>query len=144
MGECESLYLAINSAGLVPHPAYSLLLSPASVTVSGTHLELNISWRMNRWMLRMFWMDPEVIILGEESQRRTNVLWYCLYMESKKMIQTNLFYKTKAVSKTFKKNILTASKGERLEGRDKLRVWDEQIHTTIYKIDKQLYIYIYS
>ena len=35
-----------------------------------------------------------------------------------------------------------ASKGERLEGRDKLGVWYEQIHITIYKIDKQLYIYI--
>ena len=23
------------------------------------------------------------------------------------------------------------------QGRDKLGVWDEQIHTTIYKIDKQ-------
>ena len=27
------------------------------------------------------------------------------------------------------------TKGER--GRDKLGVWDQQIHTTIYKIDKQ-------
>ena len=45
-------------------------------------------------------MDPEVIILSEASQRKTNILLYCLYMESKKMIQTNLYYKTKADPET--------------------------------------------
>ena len=29
------------------------------------------------------------------------------------------------------------TKGERVWGKDKLRVWDQQIQTTIYKIDKQ-------
>ena len=29
------------------------------------------------------------------------------------------------------------TKGERGRGRDKLGVWDEQIYTTIYKIDNQ-------
>ena len=28
------------------------------------------------------------------------------------------------------------TKGER-EGRDKLGIWDKQIHTTVYEIDKQ-------
>ena len=35
------------------------------------------------------WMDPEIIILSEVSQRKTNIL-YRLYVESKKqMIQMN-------------------------------------------------------
>ena len=54
------------------------------------------------------------------------------------MIQTNLYYKTKADPETLKKHTYSFQKGK-LEGRDKLGVWDEQIHTTIYK---QLYIYI--
>ena len=29
------------------------------------------------------------------------------------------------------------TKGERWQGRDKLGGWDEQTHTTIYKIDNQ-------
>ena len=33
-------------------------------------------------------------------------------------------------------NKLTVTKGERGR-RDKLGVWDEQIHTTIYTLDKQ-------
>ena len=34
-------------------------------------------------------------------------------------------------------NKLMDTKGERGRGRDKLGVWDEQIYTTIYKIDNQ-------
>ena len=30
------------------------------------------------------WMDQEVIILSEMSQRKTNIIWYRLYVESKK------------------------------------------------------------
>ena len=42
------------------------------------------------------WMDLEIIILSEASQqRKTSTIWYRLYMESKKMIQTNLFTKQK-------------------------------------------------
>ena len=42
------------------------------------------------------WMDLEIIILCEASQqRKTSIIWYCLCMESKKMIQTNLFTKQK-------------------------------------------------
>ena len=29
------------------------------------------------------------------------------------------------------------TKGERKEGMDKLKVWDEQTQTTVYKVDKQ-------
>ena len=46
----------------------------------------------------------------------------------------NLF--TKRNSLTDVENKLMVTKGEGGAG-DKLGVWDEQIHTTIYKIDKQ-------
>ena len=40
------------------------------------------------------WMDLEMIILSEISQRKTNIMSYCLYEEfRKKMIQMNLFTK---------------------------------------------------
>ena len=39
------------------------------------------------------WMDLEIIILSEVSQ--TNIQCYHLYVESKKMIQMNLFTKQK-------------------------------------------------
>ena len=33
------------------------------------------------------WMDLEIIILSEISQRKTNIIWYHPYVESKKEIQ---------------------------------------------------------
>ena len=36
------------------------------------------------------WMDLEIIILNEVRQRETNIIYH-LYVESKKMIQRNLF-----------------------------------------------------
>ena len=41
------------------------------------------------------WMDLEIIILSEVSQTKTNIIWYHLYMESKKTMQINLFKKQK-------------------------------------------------
>ena len=40
-------------------------------------------------------MDLEIIILREVSQTKTNIIWYHLYVESKKIIQINLFTKQK-------------------------------------------------
>ena len=41
------------------------------------------------------WMDLEIIILSEVNQRKTNIILYHLYVESKKMIQMSLFTKYK-------------------------------------------------
>ena len=30
------------------------------------------------------WMDPEITTVSEVSQTKTNIIWYHLYMESKK------------------------------------------------------------
>ena len=40
-------------------------------------------------------MDLEIIILSDVSQTKTNIIWYFLYVESKKMLQMNAVYKTK-------------------------------------------------
>ena len=39
------------------------------------------------------WMDVETIILSEVSQTKTNITGYHLHVETKKMIQMNLFTK---------------------------------------------------
>ena len=47
------------------------------------------------------WMDLEIIILSEVSQRKTNTIWCHSYVESNflKMIQMNLFTKQKQIFK---------------------------------------------
>ena len=41
------------------------------------------------------WMDLEIIILSEVRQRKTNIIWYHLYVESKKKNDADeLTYKT--------------------------------------------------
>ena len=46
----------------------------------------------------------------------------------------NLFIKQKQTH-SHRKQVYGYQRGK--EGRDKLGVWDQQIHTTIYKIDKE-------
>ena len=41
------------------------------------------------------WMDLEIIILSEVSQRKTNIIGYHLYVESKKNDKMNVFTKQK-------------------------------------------------
>ena len=65
------------------------------------------------------WIDLEISILSEVSQRKTNIIWYHLYVESK-MIQMNLL--TEQTSQNLKTN-LWLSKVE-CGGRDKLGVWN--------------------
>ena len=65
------------------------------------------------------WMDLEITIVSEVSQAKTNTIWSHLYVESKKIIQMNLFIKQKQTHRHGKKLMIT--KGERGEG---LGLWD--------------------
>ena len=65
-------------------------------------------------------MDLEIILGEEVRQRKTNIIRYGLYMESKKMIQMNLF--TEQIDLQIQKTNLWLSKEK--GGRDKLGVWD--------------------
>ena len=42
------------------------------------------------------WMQVEMFTVSEISQTKTNIIWYHLYVESKKM-QIDLFYKTEII-----------------------------------------------
>ena len=78
-------------------------------------------------------MDLDNIMLSEVSQ--TNNTWYHLYVESKK--QYKWIYIQNRNRNTDIENKLIVSQGESEGEREKLRAWDEQIWTTIHKIDKQ-------
>ena len=77
-------------------------------------------------------MDLENIILSEVSQRQ--ILYDIAYMWILKNNTNELTYKPLIDSQTQKTNYgYQRGRG----GRDKLGIWDQQIHTTIYKIDNQ-------
>ena len=81
------------------------------------------------------WMDLEIIILSEVSQTEKNKYHMTFLICGIQKNDTNeLIYKTEIDSQTQKAN-LWLPKGK--QGRDKLGVWDLNIHTTIYKIDNQ-------
>ena len=64
------------------------------VVYTHTHTGILLSHEKNEIMpFSATWMDLKIIILSEGSQRKTNI--YHLYVESKKMIQMNLFTKQK-------------------------------------------------
>ena len=64
-------------------------------------------------------------------KRKTNVVWYCLYVESIRMVQTNLNAKQKERHRYREQTWLPM--GER--GWDELGDWDWHIYMTTYKID---------
>ena len=45
-------------------------------------------------------MDLEIVILSELSQRKTNIIWFDLYVESKKNDTNELIYKTEIYPQT--------------------------------------------
>ena len=51
------------------------------------------------------WMDVEIIILSEVRQRKTNIMGYCSYVESKKKGTNELIYKTEIESQMQKTNL---------------------------------------
>ena len=56
-------------------------------------------------------------------------------LKGKKNDTNKLIYKGEINSQTEKTNLQLPTRKE--EKRDKSGIWDQQIHTTIYKIDKQ-------
>ena len=64
-----------------------------------THNAILLSHNKNEIMLfAAIWMDLEIIILNEVSQTKTNIIWYHLYVESKKNDIYELIYKTETDS----------------------------------------------
>ena len=83
------------------------------------------------------WMDLAIIILSEVSQKKKRQIPYNItYMWNLKYDTNELIYEKETDAQTQKTNLMV-TKGLRVWGREKLGVWDYQIHTTICKIDKQ-------
>ena len=79
------------------------------------------------------WMDLENVILSKVSQTQATIIFYHLYMESKKG-GTNELIKIEKESQCRKWSCGYLGGGRK--GRnDKLGDWDWNIHTTIFKID---------
>ena len=67
------------------------------------------------------WVDMEIIILSEISQRKTNIIRYHLYVESNKNDTDELIYKRETDSDLKIKLMVTVGEAW---GSDKLGVWD--------------------
>ena len=94
-------------------------------------MEYNSAIKRNEIMpFATTWMEPEIIILSEVRQRKTNIVWYCLYVESSKMIQVNIFTKQKKTHRLREFMVMQWR-------RDRLRVWNWYIHIVTFKIDNQ-------
>ena len=80
-------------------------------------------------------LDLDIIILSEVRQRRRNIIWYPLYVKSKKKLYKWTYLQNR------KKHILRewiySSWGERRGGRDRWGVHDAHVHTAAFKMDNQ-------
>ena len=75
------------------------------------------------------WMDLEIVILSEVSQRKTNIIWYCFYVESKKLYQWTYLQNINRVTKV--ENKLMVTRGW-LWWCDELGDWDWHIYNNTY------------
>ena len=57
-------------------------------------------------------MELEGIMLSEISQRKTNTVWYHLYVESKKIQQTSVYNKKEADTDIENKPVVTSGEGK--------------------------------
>ena len=74
------------------------------------------------------WIQWEIIIPSEETRKRkTNTVWYHLYVESKNMIEMNLFTKHKLTHRLWKQS--HGYQKQNAEARGGLGAWDWGAHT---------------
>ena len=78
------------------------------------------------------WIDLESVILNEVSQKRRNIVWYPLYVQSEINDANELTYKTKQVHKLRKQAYGFWGKwqGEQI-------VWNGHVYTNIFKMGNQ-------
>ena len=67
------------------------------------------------------WLDLQIFIVSEASQRKTNIVWHHLYVESKKD-KNDLIYKTEVDSQTENKLMVTEGDGGISQEFDKIHV----------------------
>ena len=82
------------------------------------------------------WMELEIIVLSEVRQEwQTNIIWYQLYVESKKRIQINLFAEKKQTHRVWK--TYGYQRDQVGGGRDGLGIWDWHMYNEVYRIINQ-------
>ena len=95
------------------------------------HNGILLGHKRNEWMrLGTTWMDPEMIILRSDRERK--IPFDITYMWNLTN-DSNLFTKQKQTQRQKISLWLLKGKGK----RDKLGVWDYYLDTTIYKTDNQ-------
>ena len=85
------------------------------------------------------WMDMEIIRLSEVSQRKTNIIWYHFYVESRKKSHKWTYLQNRNRLTDLENKLMVM--GGRVEGRDRLGVWDWHIQTTMFKITNKDLLY---
>jgi len=81
------------------------------------------------------WMDPETVSLNEGVREREISYDMAYILKSKKkLIQMNLFAKQKLTEDSKKELMVTIGEGR---GGGIVRVWDEHVHTAIFKMGNQ-------
>ena len=76
------------------------------------------------------WIDPEILILSEDSGRQTP--YDITYMQNLKKDTNELICRTEKDSQTLKNLQLPKGTGDRSGGREGLGVWDWHLHTEVY------------
>ena len=70
------------------------------------HIHNGLTHRKNEIMpFAAMWTDLEIIILSEVSQPKTSIIWYHLYVKSKKNDTNKFIYKTEADSQSSRTNL---------------------------------------
>ena len=83
------------------------------------------------------WIELEIIMLSDiiPRKRKRGIIYYQLYVKSKTWHKWTYLQNRNGLTDIEDKLMVT--KGKKWSRRGKLGVWDFQIQTTIYKIDKQ-------
>ena len=80
------------------------------------------------------WMDQQIITLSEVSQKRRQIPYDITYMWNLKYNTNEPIYETKPDKQ---RTDLWLPRGEEVWERDEVGVWDQQMQTVIYRMDKQ-------
>ena len=92
------------------------------------------------------WMDLEIIILSEVVRQTKTISYDVAYMQNLKekwykwiYLQNRNTHKTETLTKQKQqlRERIYGYQGERVGVRDRLRVWDWHVRTTVYKIDNR-------
>ena len=86
------------------------------------------------------WVDLEIVMLSEASQRKRNIVRCLLYAESKKKWYKWTYLQNRNRLTDLENDLWEQAYGfqrGRMGGRDSQGVWDWHVHTAVFKMDNQ-------